>query len=105
MRYLTNNYTRKLRISNVASYIGIDRSYLTKIFREEYHTSPQEFLVQLRMEKAISLLSQTSESITSIALQIGYPDSLAFSRIFKQRTGQSPSEYRAAVQNQTQDTI
>ena len=98
MRYLSNNYMRRLHISDVASYIGVDRSYLTKIFREEYHTSPQEFLIHLRMEKAIALLTQTSDSITSIASQIGYPDSLAFSRIFKQRTGQSPSEYRAAAQ-------
>lgn len=101
MRYLSKNYMRKLRISDVANQIGIDRSYLTKIFREEYHTSPQEFLIKLRMEAAISLLTQTSDTISSIAAQIGYPDALAFSRIFKQRTGQSPSEYRAAAQETT----
>lgn len=94
MRYLDSNFTTNLKIADLADHIGIDRSYLTKSFREEYQISPQEYLIRLRMEKAAQLLVSSTEPISVIAAQVGYTDALAFSKIFKQRTGSSPSEYR-----------
>lgn len=95
MQYLDNNYMNRIKISELADYIGIDRSHLTKSFREEYHVSPQEYLIQLRMEKAEHLLEESTAPISAIAASVGYPDALAFSRIFKQRNGVSPTEYRS----------
>ena len=94
MQYLDNHFMHRIKISELADYIGIDRSYLTKSFREEYHVSPQEYLIRLRMEKAEYLLENSAEPVASIASQVGYPDALAFSKIFKQRNGLSPTEYR-----------
>lgn len=94
MRYMESNYRGKVKISALADYIGIDRSYLTRSFREEYHVSPQEYLIRLRIEQAEKLLAQTSAPISVIATQVGYPDALAFSKIFHQRKGISPTEYR-----------
>ena len=47
------------------------------------------------MNKAASLLQETGISIHDVAESVGYEDALAFSRIFKQRLGVSPREYRA----------
>lgn len=94
MRYLTSNYPRRIKISDVADYIGVDRSYLTKSFHEQYHVSPQEYLIRLRMDRAMSLLVSTTKSITDIAYEVGYSDALSFSKSFKQRYGISPSDYR-----------
>ena len=99
MRYLTSNYPRRIKISDLADYIGVDRSYLTKSFREQYHVSPQEYLISLRMDQAQFLLENTGKSVTDIAAEVGYPDSLAFSKSFKQRFGTSPSEYRQYIKN------
>ena len=99
MRYLTSNYPRRIKISDLADYIGVDRSYLTKSFREQYHVSPQEYLISLRMDQAQFLLENTGKSVTDIAAEVGYPDSLAFSKSFKQRFGASPSEYRQYIKN------
>ena len=96
MQYLTNHYMQKVKISDIADYIGIDRSYLTKSFRTEYQMSPQEFLIKLRMRKAAELLRHTSIPIASVAAQCGYPDALAFSRMFHQNYGSSPTEFRTA---------
>lgn len=97
MQYLDNNYMNRIKISELADYIGIDRSHLTKSFREEYHVSPQEYLIQLRMEKAEYLLANSTASISSVAASVDYPDALAFSKIFKQRNGVSPTEYRSKI--------
>ncbi|MGI6008381.1 MAG: helix-turn-helix transcriptional regulator [Ruminococcus sp.] len=97
MRYLTSNYPRRIKISDLADYIGVDRSYLTKSFREQYHMSPQEYLISLRMDRALFLLENTLKSVTDIAYEVGYTDALAFSKAFKHRFGVSPSDHRAKV--------
>ena len=84
----------QIRIADVAKAIGISRSYLTHVFRDTLGISPQEFLTEYRMEKAASLLGSTKSPVNVIALEVGYPDSLAFSKAFRKRFGLSPTEYR-----------
>jgi AraC-like DNA-binding protein len=92
--YITTHYKEQLRIQKLADYIGIDRSYLTSTFKKVKGISPQEFLVNLRMDRAASLLKETSLPINEVASSIGYKDPLAFSKIFKQYYGMSPKNYR-----------
>ncbi len=92
--YLSQNYARKIKITELADYIGVNRSYLTNSFKKAMNMSPQEFLVNLRMDKAVSLLQNTTLPINTIAVQVGYDDSLAFSKIFKKKYGISPRQYR-----------
>lgn len=94
--YIMSNYNKKLRIMDLAAHIGVDRGYLTKSFQEEYQMSPQEFLMQQRVIQAGKLLKETRKPISEIASEVGYPDALAFSRIFKRHTGFTPSAYRHA---------
>lgn len=100
MRYISNHFDQKIQISALADYIGIDRSYLSKIFREEYQISPQEYLLRLRIQKATTLLVNTNYTISDIASRCGYSDALAFTKIFHQRIGCSPKEYRSSQKNQ-----
>lgn len=94
MEYISFNYGHKIKISELADYIGVNRSYLTSSFKKAVGCSPQEFLVNLRMDKARALLKETGMQINAIASSVGYPDQLAFSRIFKQRFGMSPKAFR-----------
>ena len=94
MKYLNENYMHKIRIQDIASYIGVDRSHLSKCFHAEYSMSPQEYLVTLRMRKAEELLAHTDQPVGVIAGQCGYPDALAFTRMFRKNVGISPSQYR-----------
>lgn len=105
MQYIENNYMNKIKITELADYIGVDRSHLTKSFHEEYHVSPQEYLIRLRMEKAEYLLTHTSQPISIVAHNVGYSDALAFSKIFRQRFGLSPSDYREAETTVTEATV
>ena len=83
MDYIAHHYREKIKISELADYIGVNRSYLTSSFKKAIGCSPQEYLVNLRMEKA-----------REIAAAVGYQDQLAFSKIFKQHFGTSPKAYR-----------
>ena len=91
---MVTSYNKKLRISDIARMIGINRSYLTNIFKKELGISPQEFLINFRLEKAAQMLRETEEPIGNIAITVGYSDSLSFSKAFKQKYGMQPSSYR-----------
>ena len=96
LRYLNDNYMYQIRISDLAAAIGVERSYLSRVFYNEYHQSPQQYLVRLRMEKACEMLGNTHMSIAEIAAAVGYEDPRSFTKMFRQRQGISPSEYRTA---------
>lgn len=93
---IMQSYSKKLKISEIATAIGISRNYLTDLFKKELGMSPQNFLMNVRMEKAAQELAETNESVQNIGINVGYPDSLAFSKAFKQKYGMSPSAYRAS---------
>lgn len=94
MDYIKDHYSEPLKIGQLADFIGVNRSYLTSSFKKVTGCSPQEFLVNLRMEKAKSLLKKTDLSINAVASAVGYTDQLAFSKVFKQHCGKSPRIYR-----------
>ena len=94
MEYITNHYNERLKINELADYIGVNRSYLASNFKKTFGCSPQEFLVNLRMEKAKVLLKKQDLSISEVANVVGYTDQLAFSKAFKKHFGSSPSTYK-----------
>lgn len=94
--YMKNNYAHT-SITDISSYIGIDRSYLHHVFKENFHVSPQEYLISCRLKAAESLLKETSLSIQQVAHDVGYDDSLQFSKIFKKYYGYSPKHYRNTI--------
>lgn len=94
IEFIENNYSHNIKINDIASYIGINRSYLTNIFKKSINVSPQEFLVNYRIDKAATLLKTTDLSIKAVAKSIGYSDPLTFSKIFKKIIGESPKSYR-----------
>lgn len=94
MDYIQRNFKSTVRINDIAGYIGIDRSYLTSIFKKVLEISPQEYLVRYRMEQAEILLKESETSVGEIAYQVGYADPLTFSKMFKKYKGVSPTEYR-----------
>ncbi len=91
---MLDNYAQKIRISELADLIGVNRSYLASSFKKTVGCSPQEFLVNLRIEKARSLLKTTDLPVSAVARAVGYADQLAFSKVFKQRCGISLRMYK-----------
>ena len=95
--FIRNNYTT-VKVSDVADYIGIHRSYLTSIFKKKVGISPQEYLMQYKLKQSQRLLLETQLPIQEVALRVGYDNPLTFSKIFKNEYGASPKNYR--IQNQ-----
>jgi AraC family transcriptional regulator of arabinose operon len=97
--FIRNNYCNPIKITEVADYVCINRSYLYTLFMNEIDISPHQYLSNYRIDKASELLKTTSLSIEGVALSCGYMDSLVFTKAFKQMKGVSPSLYRKSIHN------
>jgi AraC-like DNA-binding protein len=94
IEYIEKNFSRNISINDMSKFIGLNRNYLSTLFKAILNISPQEFLIDYRMKKAEELLSNPELSISNIAFSVGYEDPLAFSKIFKKVKGCSPRKYR-----------
>jgi AraC family transcriptional regulator of arabinose operon len=91
--FIVNNYAT-IKVNDIARYIGINRSYLTNIFKKKMEISPQEYLLRYRLNVGCKLLLETQLPIQGVARKIGYENPLTFSKMFKSVYGISPSQYR-----------
>ena len=96
--FIQSNYCNPIKVTDVAEYVCINRSYLYTLFQNSLGMSPQQFLTTFRITKATELLQITSLPIESIALSCGYRDPLVFAKAFRQMKKMSPSNYRKEMQ-------
>ncbi len=90
------SYQQDLKINELAESFRYSRNHLYSIFKSEYGISPQDYLLNLRIEKAKQLLSREDMklSVKEVAYAVGFRDQLYFSKLFKKRTGSTPLEFR-----------
>lgn len=94
IEYIEKNYSRNISINDMSKFIGLNRSYLSFLFKSNLNLSPQEFLIKYRMNKAVELMVNPSLSISDISHSVGYEDPLTFSKVFKKENGLSPRKYK-----------
>ncbi len=92
--FMETEYMRGVSITALAGKLNLDRSYFSKLFKESTGKSPQQYLTDLRLEKAAELLRKYEKTPGEAAAAVGYPDVFSFSRMFKRRFGISPREYQ-----------
>lgn len=103
--YIQLKYSEPIKIENIAYSLGLNRSYLTRLFKDATGFSLQDYLLTYRMKIAVKLLLENKMSVADVALQVGYGDTFTFSKAFKRHFGKSPSKYKGAEYNITSGTI
>lgn len=98
IEFIQGNYCDPIKVTDVADYVCINRSYLYTLFKNETGMSPQQFLTHFRLSQAQQLLELEDMPIESIALSCGYTDPLVFAKAFKQLKKMSPSAFRREMQ-------
>jgi len=95
-RFIWENYTRKLNLEEIAKASGLSAPYFSTIFKEEMGENLSSYLNRLRVERTITLLTETEKPLSEIAKLCGFEDQSWFSKIFKSFTGLSPGKFREA---------
>lgn len=92
--YIYENYSKNISVTDIAKYLGIDRTYLYRLFKEEYNMSPQKYLLNFRLKAAMNKLEGGNMSIAEIAYSCGFNDASAFCHQFKKVYKDTPLNYR-----------
>ena len=96
--FILENYKEKINRDEIASYVYLNPAYLSRLFKKETGKTLTEYVTELRINEAKRLLSNTDNTITAIAEEIGYYNYSYFSKIFKDIIGLTPGEYRKRYQ-------
>lgn len=101
--YMKDNYTKELSLESLAKTFGYSPTYLSRMFQKYARTNYKVYLDNIRLEHASKDLNNTQMSIGEIAIQNGFPNSKAFSKVFKQRYQLLPSEFRKRESGEQKD--
>ena len=86
-------FSQDLSLCKAAEVSFVSEVYFRKLFKREFGISPKKYVINKRIEYAVSLLEAGYHSLKEIAYMCGYSDYKYFSVEFKKATGRSPSEY------------
>ena len=92
--YIENNYSNNITLEELAKSANVSKSECLRSFKSTLQTTPYKYLIEYRLSKAADLLKSTDETIGNIATLVGIEQSSHFGKLFKEKTGMSPREYR-----------
>jgi AraC-like DNA-binding protein/quercetin dioxygenase-like cupin family protein len=92
--YIDAHYVEPLSLRKIAEALRINEYYLAHTFKEIIGYSPMQYVIRRRIGEAQSLLINTDENITRIALRLGYNNSNYFQMVFNAMVGMTPGRYR-----------
>lgn len=94
MEYIREHYAEELSLSDVAERLGISIGYLSTLIHQNLECGFNDFLNQVRIDRASCYLEQNYLKNYEIAYKVGFKDEKYFSKVFKKMKGMSPKEYR-----------
>lgn len=97
--YLQQNFNKDLSLNEVAANCYLSASYFSILFKQYTGTTLNQYILELRMNRAKELLSRPDTKIYEIALTLGYRDTKYFHRIFKRYYKLTPQEYKTKLRN------
>lgn len=97
--YIENNIAGDLSVKNLCKTLHVSKNILYKKFDDFYGCTVNEYVIKRRLRKAEKLLRDTNENIASISEAVGFYNYTYFSKLFKSRTGLTPTEYRKHIKS------
>lgn len=94
IRYISQHYAEPLSLETVAQVVGLNKSYLSRIFKMRTGETLVNYINQCRIRKAADLLRKTDRKAYEIAEMVGYNNVEYFNQVFKKVMGVSPRDYR-----------
>lgn len=102
VHYIQTHYQDAISLSDLAKLFNVSAPYLSEQFKQHMGESFVNFLHEVRLRHACSLLISTDLPVTTISHEVGYNSFKTFSRAFRQFKAQTPSKYRAIYQGKSE---
>ena len=98
-RYFSEHYNEAISIEDFAQSRGMSVSWFMRNFKQIAKVTPMQYILNIRINNAVTLLETTDYNVAEISAIVGYDNPLYFSRIFKKQRGISPSDYRKSLEH------
>jgi AraC-like DNA-binding protein/mannose-6-phosphate isomerase-like protein (cupin superfamily) len=95
--YLCQHLAEAVRVADLARHLGLSRARVFELFKTATGLTPNDYLVRQRINRGCQLLAATQQSVTDIALAIGFSSGQYFCNVFRKYTGMRPTDYRHAT--------
>ena len=99
-RYIDDYIGKSFSVSELARRFGYSLTYFTKKFRKAFGCTPSEYIANIKIEKAQSLLQDQKLSVADVASALGFSNTSYFSNFFKLKTGLNPAYYRKKAKSE-----
>jgi len=96
LKYIDDHYKDELSVDIICQKVNFSKFYFCKIFKEHTGETLYQYLAEYRVNKSKEYLTYSKLSIHAIATEVGFKNTLAYSRSFKKLTDMTPSEFREA---------
>ena len=102
-QYISENLSKKFSISDICEKLGTSKSTLLTSFKRHFGTTVNAYVTETRLETSVKLLEEGAKTINEIAAEVGFSDQSYFSKVFSQKYGMPPSEYKAVLKKNTEE--
>jgi AraC-like DNA-binding protein len=96
--YLVSNYQQSITLENISQIFSFHPAHIIRCVKGRYGMSPLQLLLEIRINAAKQLLTDTDKTIHQIGEDVGFGDASYFTKQFKKRIGVTPLEYRKSTQ-------
>lgn len=94
LKYIDEHYQEDLSVDRICQTVSFSKYYFCKLFKEHTGKTLHQYVTEYRVNKSKDLLTYSKLPIHAIAIEVGFQNSLAYTRAFKQYSHMTPSEYR-----------
>ncbi len=93
-RFIDECYDLPLDLNEISKQACLSRYHFLRLFRDAFETTPHQYLIQRRIEKAKELLRSRQLSVTDVCFEVGFQSLGSFSTLFHRCVGNTPVDYR-----------
>ncbi|MDQ7095143.1 PocR ligand-binding domain-containing protein [Desulfosporosinus sp. PR] len=95
--FMMENYSRSIKIDDIAGHLCISPSHLSHLFRKELNCTVNDYLTRVRVEKAVELMKKHELSVEQVSRSVGFKNQSYLAKVFKKYIGVSPMVYRNSL--------
>ena len=94
MQFVEQNYSRKISLDEIGRLVGMPASSASRFFKKRTRHNFWDYLSGFRINRAAQMIIETEHTISEISYECGFNNISNFNRVFRERIGTTPSDYR-----------